>query len=199
MLESGTCNDMHARFLPVACSCAVIVLCTASVACCWWWLASGLPSPPGSAPSLSFTSWTCSWLLLVLLLLRWAAGSSPPKLDLELQLDSMVLLEMFVWCYARTVAVLGVVQCWTCECCSPGTTHLVDCLALLAAVVLPAPASPSVTKLLVSYVPVYSSSLVWSIPWPCCASAMHPYTLYPQWFLKEQMLHLVNYTQWCNW
>jgi hypothetical protein len=81
-------------------------------------------------------------------------------LGLELQLDSMVLLEMFVSCCARTVAVLGVVQCWTCECCSPGNTHLVDYLALLAAVVLPAPASPSVTKLLVSYVPVYSSSLV---------------------------------------
>jgi hypothetical protein len=125
------------------------------------------PSPPGlAAGPLSFSSW----------------------LDLELQLDSMVLLEMFVWWCARTVDVLGVVQCWTCECCSPGTTHLVDCLALLEAVVLPAPASPSVTKLLVSCVPACTPSLVWSPPWPCCAYAMHPYTLYPQWFFKEQML-----------
>jgi hypothetical protein len=81
-------------------------------------------------------------------------------IGLELQLVSMVLLEMFVCCCARTGAVLGVVQCWMCECCSPGDTYLVDCLALLAAVVLPAPASPSVTKLLVSYVHVYSPSLV---------------------------------------
>jgi hypothetical protein len=71
MLESGTSNDMFARFLPAACSCAVIVLCTASVACCRWWLASGLPSPPGSTPSLSFTSWTCCWSS-VLLLLAWS-------------------------------------------------------------------------------------------------------------------------------
>jgi hypothetical protein len=46
-------------------------MCTTSVACCWCWLASSLPSSPGSAPSLSFTSWTCSWLQPVLLLLRW--------------------------------------------------------------------------------------------------------------------------------
>jgi hypothetical protein len=64
----------------------------------------------------------------------------------------------------KNCGVLVKLQCWTCECCSPGDTHLVDCLALLAAVVLPAPASSSVTKLLVSCVPVYSPSLVWSTP-----------------------------------
>jgi hypothetical protein len=171
---------MLARFLPDAYSCAVIVLCTASVACCWWWFASGLPSPPGLASSLSFTSWTCSWLLLVLLLLlRWAAGSSPPELDLELQLDAMVLLEIFVWGCARTVAVLGVVQYWTCECCSPGTTHLVDCLALLADVVLPAPASPPVTKLLVSCVFACFTQVVLILTWPSCETAVANLGLYP--------------------
>jgi hypothetical protein len=163
---------MLARFLPDACSCAVIVLYTAYVACCWWWLASGLPYPPGSTPSLSFTSWTCSWLLLVLLLLRWAAGSSPPELDLELQLDSMVLLDVIVWWCASTGVVLGVVckdcdvlalvHCWWCECCFPWWYSSGRLLALLAAVVLPAPASPSVTKLLVSCVPACTPSLVWS-------------------------------------
>jgi hypothetical protein len=54
---------------------------------------------------------------------------SPPGLGLELQSTIMVLLEVFVWCCARTGAVLGVVckncgvlvvlQCWTCECCFP--------------------------------------------------------------------------------
>jgi hypothetical protein len=126
------------------------------------------PSPPGLAPGcfLSFSSWDG---LLVLLLL----------LDLELQVDSMVLLEIFVCCCARTVAVLGVVQCWMCECCPPGTTHLVECLALLAAVVLPAPASPSVTKLLVSCVFACFTQLGLILTWPCCETAMCSLDLYP--------------------
>jgi hypothetical protein len=36
ILELGICNDMLARFLPDAYSCAVIILCTATVACYWW-------------------------------------------------------------------------------------------------------------------------------------------------------------------
>jgi hypothetical protein len=118
---------MLARFLPDACSCAVLVLCTASVACCWCSLASGLPSPPGSALSLTFTSWTCYWLLLVLLLLIWAAGSSPPGLVLSFNWppwfcwmclsDDLQELVLFLvwgartlmclrWCSAGSVCVL---------------------------------------------------------------------------------------------
>jgi hypothetical protein len=148
-------------------------LCTASVACCWWWLASGLPSPPGSAPSLSFTSWTCSWLLLVLLLLRWAAGSSPPSWSWASGQghDScwMITIVCVLW---KNSDVLCVVQYWMCECCSLGTTPLVDCLALLAAVVLPAPASPSVTKLLVSCVFACFTQLGLILTWPCCETAV---------------------------
>jgi hypothetical protein len=148
MLESGTCNDMLARFLLVACSCAVIVLCTASVACCWWWLAPGLPSPPGSAPSLSFTSWTCSWLLLVLLLLRWDAGSSPPELDLELQVNPMILAGWLLLCLCAVkeqwCSLCGslLFQMWAASPGStPGVAHLAGSLGLWTTVVLPAPPS----------------------------------------------------------
>jgi hypothetical protein len=48
---------------------------------------------------------------------------------------------------------------------APGDAHLVDCLVLLAAVVLPAQALHAVTKLLVSYL----SPWLDLIPaWPCC-------------------------------
>jgi hypothetical protein len=139
-------------------------LLSAAVACWWWWLASCLPSPPSSAPGLVL-------LLLDLLLITCP---SPPGLGLELQSIIMVLLEVFVWCCARTCDVLGVVcknsgvlvmvQCWTCECCFPWWCSSGRLLVLLAAVVLPAPASSSVTKLLVSCVPVSSLSLISSTP-----------------------------------
>jgi hypothetical protein len=60
---------------------------------------------------------------------------------------------------ARTVVFL-----WRssarCGSAAPLVIHIWLCLALLAAVVLPALASSSVTKLLVSYVPIYSLNLV---------------------------------------
>jgi hypothetical protein len=92
----------------------------------------------------------------------------------------MVLLVMFVCCCARAVAVLGVVQCETCEHCSPGTTPLVECLALLAAVVLPAP--PSVTKLLVSCVFACFTQVGLILTWPCYETAMCSLDLYPSGF-----------------
>jgi hypothetical protein len=82
------------KFLPFACSCAIVVLYTASVVCCRYRLASGLPTPPGSAaacpspPGLLLAS-TCP---------------SPPEMNcwflfswlgLELHLASMVLLDVF--------------------------------------------------------------------------------------------------------
>jgi hypothetical protein len=98
--------------------------------------------------SLSFTSWTCSWLQLVLLLLRWLAGSSP-ELDLELQLVSKVFAGDVCVLQCKNRGVLVFAQCWSSESLAPlGAPHLVDCLVLLAAVVLPAQGLHAMTKLL---------------------------------------------------
>jgi hypothetical protein len=83
MMETCTSSDVLAGVLPFACSCAIVVLCTALFAvgvgllltCLLllaWLLAC--PSPPGLAPgfSLSFSSWD---ELLVLLLLAWSWAS----------------------------------------------------------------------------------------------------------------------------
>jgi hypothetical protein len=146
-----------------------MMLFSVTVACLWWWLLwAGLlllvqllasPSPPGSAPGLSFSSWTCSWASDGLHSVCW--------------LFSDVLWLLWENC--------GVIFCVECEL-LPWWYSSGRLLALLAVVVLPAPASPSVTKLLVSYVPAYTSSLVWSIPWPCCETAMCSFDLYPSGF-----------------
>jgi hypothetical protein len=86
--------------------------------------------------------------------------------------------------------VLALVQCWKCVSCSPGTPHLVDCLVLLAAVVLPAQPLHAVTKLLELLV-----TKLGLIPFVAvlCTSYVHS-ELVPSDFY-EQMLYLVNYTQ----
>jgi hypothetical protein len=117
-----------ARFLPVACSCAVIVLYTASVACCWWWLASGLPSPPGSAPGLSFSSWTCCWSPVLLLLGLILSFSWSPWFSWMFLCDEVQELVLFLmWC-ARTVVFLRWCSAGCVSAVSPGDIHQVGCL-----------------------------------------------------------------------
>jgi hypothetical protein len=110
--------------------------------------------------SLSFSSWTCCWTLVLLLLGLVLSFNPPSWFCWGFWCDAVQELVLFLGVVCKNCGVLVRLQCWTCECCSPGDTHLVDCLALLAAVVLPALASSSVTKLLVSCVLVYSLSLV---------------------------------------
>jgi hypothetical protein len=104
MLKSCTNSDVLAGVLPLACSCAIVGLCTASVACCWCWLASDLPSspdlaavcpsPPGLAPGPACPSppGMISWFLFA-----W--------LGLVLHLASIVFCWMWflMCCCGRTV------------------------------------------------------------------------------------------------
>jgi hypothetical protein len=90
----------------------------------------------------------------------------------------------------KNSGVLVMVPCWSSECCFSWWCSSGRLLVLPAAVVLPAPASSSVTKLLVSCVPVSFTQLDLIHPWTCCETAMHSSALYPS-DLKEQMLHLV--------
>jgi hypothetical protein len=96
-------------------------------------------------------------------------------------------------------------QCWSSELiASLGAPHLVDCLVLLAAVVLPAQPLHAVTKLLELLV----TKLDLILAWPCCVSAMFIVNLYPVIFmnrcytwltilndLSNQILHLAILTQ----
>jgi hypothetical protein len=67
--------------------------------------------------------------------------------------------------------------------CSPGEAHLADYLVLLAAVVLLAPASHAVTKLLVSCLSPWLDLI---LTWPCCESAVGCLVLYP-------VIYLIRY------
>jgi hypothetical protein len=117
-----------ARFLPVACSCAVIVLCSATVACCWQWLASSLPSPPGSTPGLSFSSWTYCWSPILLLLGLILSFSWSPWFSWMFLCDEVQELVLFLmWC-ARTVVFLRWCSAGHVSAVSPGNTHQVGCL-----------------------------------------------------------------------
>jgi hypothetical protein len=139
-----------ARFLLVAWSCAVIVLFSAMVACWWRWLASSLPSPPGSAPGLSFSSWTCCLSLVLLLLGLVLSFSWTPWFCWRFLGDAVQELVLFlVWC-ARTMVFLRWCSAGCVSAASPGDTHQVGCLALLAAVVLPAASLSQMTELFVS-------------------------------------------------
>jgi hypothetical protein len=192
MLESCTSSEVFARFLPAAWSCAVIVLFTASVACCWRWLASSLPSPPGSAPSLSFTSWTCCWSPVLLLLglilsFRWTPWC------LLIVSDMMVVL----W---KNCDVLGVVSLWfRMGAASPGGAHLAGSLVCELLWCCQHHPAGSVTKLLVSCVLASFTMFDLILNWPCCETAMCSIDLYLN-GLKEQMLHLAIYSmmQWQN-
>jgi hypothetical protein len=147
------CGAVRWSILPGAYSCAAKVLLSAVVACWWWWLASCLPSPPGLAPGLVL-------LLLDLLLITCP---SPPGLGLELQSIIMVLLEVFlclsdtvqelvlflVLC-ARTVVFLWWFSAGRVSVASSGHAHLLQLLARLIAVVLPAASLSQMTELLVS-------------------------------------------------
>jgi hypothetical protein len=105
----------------------------------------------------------------------------------------MVLLEVFL-CLCdvvqELVLFLVLLLCRSSECCFSWWSSSGRLLVLPAAVVLPAPASSSVTKLLVSCVLVSFTQLDLIHPWPCCETAMHSSALYPS-DLKEQLLHLV--------
>jgi hypothetical protein len=94
---------------------------------------------------------------------------------------------MYWWCCGRTVMFFVWVPCWfrmwaASPGSAPGDAHLVDCLVLLAAMVLPAPASPSVTKLLVSCVLACFTQLGLILTWPSCETAMCSFDLYPSGF-----------------
>jgi hypothetical protein len=168
---------MRWSFLPDAWSCAAKVLLSTVVACWWWWLAPCLPSPPSSAPGLVL-------LLLDLLLITCP---SPPGLGLELQSIIKILLDVFLClCGAVQELVLFLVLLlyWSNESCFSWWSSSSRLLVLLAAVVLPALAFSSVTKLLVSCVLVSFTQLDLIHPWPCCETAMHSSALYPQWFKR---------------
>jgi hypothetical protein len=110
--------------------------------------------------SWSFSSWTCCWTLVLLLLGLVLSFNPPSWFCWGFWCHAVQELVLFLVLCARTVVFLWSFSAGRVSAVSPGDTHLVDCLALLAAVVLPAPASSSVTKLLVSCMPVYSLSLV---------------------------------------
>jgi hypothetical protein len=104
------------------------------------------------------------------------------------------LLVMFVCYCARAVAVLAVVQCETCEHCSPGTTPWSSAWHLLAAVVLPAQASHAVTKLLVSCLSPWLDLI---LAWPCCELLCVHLTC-TQWFIRSDTTlgHTYSVMQW---
>jgi hypothetical protein len=90
----------------------------------------------------------------------------------------------FVWLGAvcKNSGVLEFAQCWTSELLTPlGAPHLVDCLVLLAVVVLPAQPLHAVTKLLELLV----TRLDLILAWPCCVSAMCTVNLYPVIFMNR--------------
>jgi hypothetical protein len=190
MLESCTSSKVFARFLPATWSCAMIVLFTASVACCWRWLASGLPSPPGSAPSLSFSSWTCCWSPVLLLLglilsFRW----TPWCLLICFRYDDGAVKEQ--WC-----SCVG--SLWfRMEAASPGAAHLSRQLGLYCW--CGAASTPSgFCNLATCELCACMLHSGWSHPhlavlWNC-------YVLYwfvSQW-LKRTDATLGHNTQWCN-
>jgi hypothetical protein len=118
-------------------------LCSESVVLCCVCLlmvmaASSLPFPPGSAPGLSFSSRTCCWSLVLLLLGLVLSFSWTPWFCSRFLCDAMQELVLFlVWC-ARTVVFLRWCSAGCVSDASPGDTHQVGYLALLAAMVLPA-------------------------------------------------------------
>jgi hypothetical protein len=99
----------------------------------------------------------------------------------------MVLLEVFL-CLSgvvqELVLFLVLLLCWSSEWYFSWWSSSGQLLVLPAAVVLPALASSSVTKLLVSCVLVSFTQLDLIHPWPCCEIAMHSSALYPQWFKR---------------
>jgi hypothetical protein len=118
-------------------------------------------------------------------------------------LASMVLLDVFDWWFARTGSVLGIwckncdvlalVLCCKCVCFLPRYPSPGRWLALLAAVVLPAPTLHAVTKLLellvtrLDLIPLFGRVVncyvcTWLVPND----------------LSDQILHLAILTQWCN-
>jgi hypothetical protein len=156
------------------------------------------PSPPGSASDACPSP--PEWLLVLLLLgLLLVACPSPPGMDLELQ----VLLHGFVGWSSNVFVVLrkncGVLCAGLvlvgCELLALAELIFTSCWLSWAVVVLPAALSQSsdwAACVLLAYV------LIWSISWTCCEMVRYPSVLYPQW-LKEQILHLVIWTQWWKW
>jgi hypothetical protein len=149
-----------------------------------------LPSPPGSTPGLSFSSWTCCWSLVLLLLGLVLSFNPSSWFCWRFLCDAVQELVLFLVLCARTVVFLWWLSAGRVSAASSGWCSSGQLLALLAAVVLPAPASSSVTKLLVSCVPVSSLSLVSSTPGRAVQLLCTLVLCTPS-DLKEQMLHLV--------
>jgi hypothetical protein len=182
MIMLKWCDPVKWSSLPDAWSCAVIALFSATVACWWRWLASSLPSPPGSAPGLSFSSWTYCWSPVLLLLGLVLSFSWIPWCLL-------IVSNMFVvlWKNCGVLCVGSLLfRMWAA---SPGDAHLVGSLVYKLLWCCQHHPPGSVTKLLVSCVLVSFTQFDLILTWPCCETAMCSIVLYPS-DLKEQMLHL---------
>jgi hypothetical protein len=179
-----------ARFLPVAWSGAVMVLFSATIACWWQWPASSLPSPPGLAPGLSFSSWTCCWSPVLLLLGLVLSFSLTPWFCWEYLCDAVQEMVLFLGWFP--VVKNGSCFSWWCSssrqlglyCCygAASTTLLILWLSYLWAMYLHASLR------------LISSSLGHAVKLLCALLICTPVTL------KEQMLYLAinSMMQWQN-